>query len=279
MIYDCIIVGAGPAGVAAAMQLQRLGISPVIVECRRIGGCLWNARRIENYAGWPRGVTGEGFARALAQQLTLRHLRVLRECALTIRRAGKVIVVRTDRGVLRAQSVIVATGTQPKTARIPGEAAAARRKRLFYDQQSIVGPRGRRVLVIGGGDIACDYALALRDRGHQPLLLARSALRCNAALTREIRARHIARRMRVTFRAIRCDARGVAVVYVNGESRGDVVVVAVGRAPDLPSGARHTRGVFIAGDVRGGRSRQTQIAAGDGVRAALRLADYLRRIT
>ena len=73
MTYDCIIIGAGPAGVAAAVHMKRTGLNIVLIEKKNIGGLLRNANLIENYLGFPEGISGKRFAGCLR-----RHLQRLR---------------------------------------------------------------------------------------------------------------------------------------------------------------------------------------------------------
>lgn len=273
MIYDCAVVGAGPAGIAVAVQLKRAGWNVILFERGNIGGLVRNAHCIENCLGFPNGISGAQLARLLARHIRRQRLLLLHRDVRTISRRGSgPFHIRTSQGTVRARKVIIATGTMPREAGIPGERAMSG-KRVFYEIADLPPFRSKkRFLVIGGGDAGFDYAVALREAGHEPFVLARTGPRCIAALRRHAVALRIPCVERVTPLRLQRVGSAIELLCKEGRWRADYALIAIGRKPDLPRITVGDRsGLHYTGDVRGGQNRQVHIAAGDALRLALRL--------
>jgi thioredoxin reductase (NADPH) len=304
MRCDVAIVGAGPAGCAAAVQCVRLGLSVVLVDrTGAAGGLVRNAWRIENEPGTGGPLSGPDYAARLQAHVAAYDLRVV---------AGTVSRVTDDDGSFRlegegiavdAGAVIVATGTQPVRAGIPGEADLAGR-RLFYEVADALPLEPRSGLVIGGGEAAFDYALTLAGQGSDVTLLVRGeSHRANARLAEAV-AQEPAITVRYRTEGVLLLGSGAGMeAAVRGPGglekvAADVVLVAVGRLPVLPEVAAQstdpagddaafdgaegasvltsTPGLYIAGDARLGSLGQVGIAVGDGLECAHRAAEHLR---
>jgi len=175
MTHDVVIIGAGPAGLTAAIQLKRFGFEPLVVERRRIGGLALNANLVENYPGFPDGISGQGLVGLFSQQVARLGISVLADEAKQLVMNERSLSIVTNSRMLEARSVIVATGTVRKRLDIPGE-AGLRERRIFYEPTDLpqLG-RSDRVVVVGGGDAAFDYALRISSQAGSVCLIFRNA--------------------------------------------------------------------------------------------------------
>lgn len=293
---QAVIVGAGPAGVAAAVQCSRLGVRPLLLDrTGQAGGLVENAFLVENYPGLERPLDGRALTRRLRADLDRFELGVERAEVLRLESRAGGLSLRSDRGELSCRTVIVAVGTVPRELGISGERELAG-DRLFYEVRELLQrrPEAERVLIFGGGEAACDYALTLAARGIQARMLVRaSRLRAGGRLAAAVAASPL---IQVSTNA-RCEsfAAGPRVRVSLGEGatgsedeEADAVLVAVGRRSALPSlleekadaggaGVSHLPGLFLAGDARRGSLGQVGIAVGDGLSAAFELCSYLER--
>ena len=292
---DLLVVGAGPAGLAAATQALRAGLSVRVLDPERPGGLVRQALRVENYPGFPGGISGEDLANRIVAQAASVGVRVVPGAAERVGATGeRLSVARSVGRIAQARAVIIATGTRPRRLGVPGEAEAAGR-RVFYRVRDLLDAmRARTALVVGGGDCALDQALHLVQNGWEVRLLVR-ADRLNALplLVRRASERGlpIETRTRVQALVAHDDSIEARIEGPAGAARvtADAVLVSVGREPCLPAiegfdgvvavdpiGRTDLRGVYLAGDCRRGLMRQVAIAAGDGVAAAMDAVRYLQ---
>jgi thioredoxin reductase (NADPH) len=270
MIYDCAVIGAGPAGVAATVHLRRAGLWVALFEKRAVGGLLCNAGGVENYLGVPYGVRGSELALLFGEQLKRLKVEPIQETVTLITDDRRSLIVESDRRSVRSRRVIVATGTAPRPAGMRGEATWAG-KRLFYEFQDLPPlPPGTRVLIVGGGDAAVDAALRLRELRVSSLVITRGAVTAAPLLQKRAREQGIGWIEQASVQLVRQRGRKMELLGTAGQSwRADYVLVAVGRKPASPRiRVRRKQAVYWAGDVQNGHCRFVQAAAGDGVRAA-----------
>jgi thioredoxin reductase len=277
MTYDCVIVGAGPAGLIAAIQLKRSGHSVLLIEKSRIGGLLRNAKKVENYLGFAGGISGKELSRRLEEQLQSCDVEVVFEEVKEIRKGKDAFaVLASNPSSHEARSVIVATGTLPRKAGIEGEDELAG-ERVFYEPADL--PRfnnKKKFLIIGGGDAGFDYAVNLSSQGHSATIMTKSRTSCLLLLKEEAEARGIEVHEHITTKRMKKKGEMVEVAYDEETFTADYVLIAVGREPCLPRGVIEQEGLYIVGDVKNASRRQVHIAAGDGLRAALHLSDSIR---
>ena len=276
----------------AAVQLRRLGADPLLFESESLGGLLHHASRIDNYPGFPEGITGPALTARLAEQVRRFRVRIEPVGAERLAwsaRAG-VFSLGTAERTYRVERVIVASGTRPRPYSPALQAPRAVLDRLFDGIVPLRGKRDLRVAVIGGSDAAYDYALSLAGPNRVWLLQRSAAPRAIAPLV-EAAGKHpgisiepdcAVRAFSLRRGAVRIDAvrRGKPVVL-----EVDAVVSAIGREPELKFIPPRLRPLiptleaagrlWLAGDVVRGRMRQASIAAGDGMRAAMELWDAL----
>jgi thioredoxin reductase (NADPH) len=152
--YDVIIVGAGPAGLTAGIYSLRRGLKTLVLEGKLPGGRIVEAHLVENYPGFPDGVSGYALATRMVAQLEQVGGTITNEEVVSLSLEGEVKTVSTRRRHYTAKGVILAMGVQRRRLRIPGE------KELLGKGVSYCatcdGPlfRGRRVVVVGSGDEA-----------------------------------------------------------------------------------------------------------------------------
>jgi len=291
------IVGAGPAGIAAALQLARSGIEPLLLERERIGGLLLNANLVENYPGFPEGIPGEELARLFAQQLERVGVEVCYEEVLRLDHDGNAFLLETTKRRLTAEIAVLASGTKPKEftdCAIPEEAKG----RIFYEVYPLRGVRGERLAIVGAGDAAFDYALNLASRGNEVYILNRSSqVRCLPLLWERARAtpqiRYYENTAITRISTISTNRLFLELASSGSGTRGrcwtlevDRAIFAIGRVPRLDYLGEGLRGrlaqlqeegsLYLVGDVRRGRYRQVAIAVGDGLEAAMRIHQKLR---
>lgn len=307
---DVVVVGAGPAGVAATVQLVRQGLRPVVFERGEVGGMVWNARLIENYPGFPDGVGGPDMARLLEQELDRVGVRAVKEDVLSLDYADGLFVAETAARTVAARAAVVASGTMPRTLNeielapelTAGAAAGASAEvspdappdapaRVLRDVYPLWRVSGARVAVVGAGDAAYDYALNLSERNEVTLLSRGDTPSCLPLLSRAAEACDaIDVRSNTSVLSARPAADGSLELSCSSSDAGfrmsaDYLVVAIGREPAdgflserlvAGLGELEADGVFaFAGDVRSGIYRQTAIAAGQGVKAGMVIARRL----
>jgi thioredoxin reductase (NADPH) len=283
------IIGAGPAGAAAAIFLKRAGFEPLLLEERLPGGLLHEANLVENYPGFPEGISGGELASRIKAQLDRLGVRALKERVVSVKAVDRSFEIDTEDGAeFASNALVIATGTTSKKTDIPG-ADDIEGEKLFYGVSSLGRAQvdGKHVAILGGGDAALDYAINLSDKGGVVAIISRAPLSSLPLLADRARARGVSVATGCTVTGFTEADDGVVVACECSEGKRDfvcdLVVVAHGREPRLeiidpqlknrmdatsPPGTG-VPGLFMAGDVVRGINRQAAIAAGDGVLAAM----------
>jgi thioredoxin reductase (NADPH) len=176
--YDVAIIGAGPAGLAAGVYGASEGLSTALVEMLAVGGQIGTTSRIENYLGFPVGISGEDFAeRAYVQVLRFGVSIVLPASAVRLTHDGPAYQVQLDTGdVLTTRAVIIATGVSYRRI----DAAGLDQFTGLGVYYTPLAPpervrRGEPVVIAGGGNSAGQAAIALADRGHHVTIVIRGS--------------------------------------------------------------------------------------------------------
>jgi thioredoxin reductase (NADPH) len=174
--YDLVVIGAGPAGLAAAVYGASEGLSTLVVDGVATGGQAGMASRIENYLGFPAGLSGiELASRALVQARKFgAHIVVPRQ-AVALRREGNSYVVALDDGAeIMASTVITAIGAHYRKLGVPGEAELEGTNVYFAATEvEALECQGQDVAVVGGGNSAGQASLFLSERANRVYLIAR----------------------------------------------------------------------------------------------------------
>ena len=292
-IKDVVIIGAGPAGMATAIQLRRHGIEPVLLEQAEIGGLLRNANLVENYPGFPQGISGLSLVELFSRQLENAEVRVTLERVLEIEYRDGTFFTQTDGKTFTSTAAVVATGTRPKP--IADLVISDQVKsRVFSEIYPLLGAEGKRIAIVGAGDAAFDHALSLSGRNQVVILSRSKKTSCIPVLWERCEeSESISYMPDVTLRAIKNDESRAVLDYTDkGNQRemrllADYVVLATGRVPCLDMLGSHlkkrcaelirAKKLHLVGDVNNGTYRQTAICVGDGVRAAMEISKNMGR--
>jgi len=286
-LVDVAVIGAGPAGAAAAIQLKRSGVDFRIFEKERTGGLLRNANLVENYPGFPRGVAGPAFVRLIERHLKSLGVEVEKNEVLRIGYRNALFTLETRRGDFLARRCVIAAGTEP--LRLPDRlVSAGAEKRVFYEAAPLASrTKGLRIAVVGGGDAAFDYALNLARRNDVFILHRSRTPTCLPLLRQRAQAEpRITLLDGAELGGVRRMGRGLRLDLSRGQKRSvlevSFLLAAVGRKPALGfvtaglktrfAALRRARRLFLVGDVKNGSFRQTAMAGGDGIRAAMEIA-------
>lgn len=296
----CLIIGSGPAGYTAAIYASRANMAPILFEGLQPGGQLTTTTEVENFPGYPEGVTGPILMEDLRKQ-AIRFGADIRPGIITaVDFSNRPFKVTADNGdVITAETVIISTGASAKYLGLPDEqkyagmgvSACATCDGFFY--------RGRTVAVVGGGDTACEEALYLSGLAKKVYLIVRKDyLRASKVMQQRVLNKE---NITVLFN---CNTLGLfGEEVVEGakliENKGtdkeqifdisiDGFFLAIGHTPNTSvfagqinldeagyiiteghSTATNVPGVFAAGDVADPHYQQAVSAAGMGCRAAL----------
>ena len=288
---DVTIIGAGPAGIAAAIQLKRYGITPVVLERDSIGGLLRNANLVENYPGFPEGIPGLELVDLFEEQVKRASLDIRREEVVSVGFEGGVFLVETTGARFQTHILVAASGTKPR--RFDDlEIHPELEDKVFYEVYPLLGERGKEVAIVGAGDAAFDYALNLSRKNRVTILNRTNELKCLPLLwERALENSNIKYLENTEIKKLRTKSGKAMTLECTGpnglfELEVDYLIGAIGREPNLDflssavagqiEGLRSQGILFLIGDVKNEIFRQTSIAVGDGVMAAMQIANNLR---
>ena len=300
--YDVLVIGAGLAGMTAAMYASRYGMRTGLMERMMGGAQIINIENIENFPGFPQGVSGAELGPAVQEQAMDAGAEFIMGEVESISRDGEFKLVETDSGGYRAKAVIVAAGSSLKQLGIPGEEEMFGRGvshcatcdgPLYMEQ--VVG-------VVGGGDSAVDEALTLTEYADRVLLFhRRDQLRAHQAIQDRLLNN---RKIEVVWNTVVEEVLGEDTVtavrtrdvvanaenvvsltglflYVGLEPNSSLVskLVEVDNAGHIPvniSMETPVPGLYAVGDIRQNSASQLASAAGDGATAAISAFNFIR---
>jgi thioredoxin reductase (NADPH) len=301
-VYDVIIVGGGPAGLAAGLYSQRAVMKTMLFEKGLIGGQIAISKEVENYPG-VEGMTGLDLAEKLLQHARGFGLPIIREEVVAVTAGQDFHEVKLANGdIYRATALILASGGTAKKLGVPGEADYLGRGVSYCATCDGFFFRDRTVVVVGGGDTAAEEALYLARLARKVYLVHRgSSLKATRLLQKRVAAEPLVEIIWNTV--VSCIKGTVGVVEGveledtrTGERRNlqtDGVFIFIGFSPNsvlVPPEVKvnedgfvvtddkcetSVRGVFAVGDMRKKYANQIVIAAGDGALAALAAAEYV----
>lgn len=294
---DLVIVGAGPAGMTAAVYAARKGMNPLVLSADVGGQANWSSE-IENYMGFT-DIRGSELMNRFEEHMKAQRLRLAETRVKSVTRQGEGFAVEGEDGKsYRARAVIVATGKIPRMLNVPGE-AAFRGKGVSYCS-TCDGPlfRGARVAVVGGGNSAlqaCNDLLPIAAEVH---LISNTPLTADDAVKGKVLGRE---KLQVyencSVQSIEGDRLVTRVVFSGAGGRREIpvegVFVEIGLNPNssvVPENITRNElgeikvdcfcrtnmpGLFAAGDVTNAPGKQIIIAAGEGAKAALQAFEYI----
>ena len=289
--FETAIIGAGPAGIAAAIQLQRFGIETIIFERNNIGGLLLNANIVENYLGFPFGISGEKLVGLMERHLVKSRVLIRHEMIVNVEYDGSDFNIETGQSDYKSKTLVIASGTDPKYYNVPGLERTFG-KMTFSVVHPIADKSNRRIAIVGAGDAAFDYALNLA-RKNQVTINNRSDRKVCLPLLWD-RAKdnvNIEYHDNCILKSANPKNRQMELIWLRNGIEIRVVVdyllLAVGRKPNLDyvgesllarKSELEDKGLLhFIGDVLNGNFRQASIAAGQGIYAAMALHQKLNR--
>jgi len=302
MDHEVIMIGAGPTALTASIYTTREDIETLLLEKGVIGGLAAVTDWVDNYPGFPEGISGLDLAENLHKQAERFGAKIdLAEVLSVSNEAGKVKVATTD-GDMFAKAVLIATGSDYKKLGIPGESEYYARGVHYCATCDGAFYREKKLVVVGGGNSAVQEAMFLtKFASHVDLLVRGEKMRASDVLIHELEKNpKITVHMNTTTDEIVGDGKFVNKVVgtnvLNGEKVDfivDGVFVFIGLKPNTgflnnsveldEIGLIKTndkletsiKGVYAAGDVRSGATMQIASAVGEGATAALRIREYL----
>ena len=299
-----IIIGSGPAGWTAGIYAGRALLAPLLITGRAPGGQLALVSEIENYPGFPQGISGQELNQLMHQQAERFGTKVQMDEVTAVELSTHPFKVTTYGDEYGAQALIIATGTSPRKLRVPGEAEFTGRGVSYCATCDGFFFQNRRVVVIGGGDSAIEEALFLTRFASQVYVVhRRNRLRAEkVSQERAFRNEKIGFVWDTVVTEILGDGRvtGVRLKNVKTEEEStleaDGVFVYVGTIPNtgflegqlelddrgyiVTDRQCHTSvpGVFAAGDVQERVLKQISTAVGSGAMAAMEAEKFIAEL-
>jgi len=292
-IEDVVIIGAGPSGIAAAIQLKRYGINAVILEKDMIGGLLRNASLVENYPGFPNGISGPELISLFQQHLAKWDIDVIRNEVTGLEFANDLFAVTCAWRSYNARMVMIATGTAPKEIDDIHIRKGSKNK-ILYEVYPLLNENNLRIAIVGAGDAAFDYAINLANANEVTILNRGGEVKCLPLLYDRAMAMDRIRYLdHIRIDSIDGDAAdGLKIECHHSDEtlqlNTDYLIFAVGRKPQLDflseefkamAKKLEDRGLlYFAGDIKNAIYRQTAIAVGDGIMATMKIYKKLKEI-
>jgi thioredoxin reductase (NADPH) len=303
--YDIAVIGGGPAGLTAGLYAGRGGLRAAIIEKLAPGGLVANTERIDNYPGFPEGISGFELAQRMRDQAARFGAEIVPDEAIAVVPEAKSFVVSLASGKsLRAKAVIIATGAYPKTLGVPGERELLGKGVSYCAVCDGAFFRNQEVAVVGGGDSAVQEAVYLAGLCSKVTVVhRRSSLRAAESLQKlAFRNDRISFAWNRTVAGIQGGESVAGLRVMDKESGAFEVIPAsgvfiyVGYSPNSAvvrglvrldeSGyivtddgmATSVPGIFAAGDVRRKLVRQISGAVGDSATAAVAAQQYIENL-
>lgn len=304
--YDLVVVGGGPAGLTAALYTAREGIDTLVLDRSGLGGQAALTERLDNFPGFPEGISGAEFAERLKRQAERFGVETVGAADVRkIRKEGEFVCVTTREGnEYGAYAVLIATGSTYRRLDVPGEDDFIGAGIHFCATCDAAFYKGAdELLVVGGGNSAAEEGVYLTKFAKKVTLVTKDPQLTASAILRQKVDEHP--QMEVIPDATVAEFRGgkrLASVLVRDVNTGKTrelrpagVFVFIGLRPNTgflsENGVGLTQwgfvetdhelrttvpGVYAAGDVRAGSTKQAASAAGEGATAALMIRNFLR---
>jgi thioredoxin reductase (NADPH) len=292
--YEVVIIGGGPAGLTAGLYTSRARLNSLLIEKGLVGGQIVNAEKIDNYPGFPEGISGLKLGELMHQQATKYGLKTIIAEVTGIEPQPKQIVVKTTEGNFTAKAVIIASGSERRKLGIPGEEEFTGKGVSYCATCDAAFFKGLPVAVVGGGNAAITEALHLTKFASKVTVIhRRDQLRASRILqdkafsqpkieflwdtvAEEIEGEGLVTGIKLrqakTGKKSTLEIAGVFISvglkpntdYLKGVlplDDGGYVITNDKMETEIP-------GIFAAGDIRRNSARQAITAAGDGATAA-----------
>ena len=291
---DVIIIGAGPAGLATAIQLKRFGVHPILFERAEAGGLLRNANLVENYPGFPPGISGVDLVSLFIQQSRNLSIEVTYEEVIELVYDKEIFQARTTQANYASKVTVIATGTKPVRFLVPSVPDELS-DRVFYEVSDLLQAVNKNIVIVGSGDAAFDYALNLSRKNRITILNRGEQPKCLPLLwERAQKVSEITYKNNTEVYQLRKDSNIGLWLDCYTPAGGiqvhtDYLVGAIGReacldcvSDDFLQQAQvlQEQGLlYMIGDVKNGIYRQTAIAVGEGIMTAMKICRKLKEIS
>jgi thioredoxin reductase (NADPH) len=299
--YELIVIGGGPGGLTAGLYAIRAGLKTLLLEKSMYGGQIINSQHVENYPGFPDGISGFELASLMQQQATNYGLEMVTQEVTGIK-AGKTHWVITSENEYETDVVIITAGSEYSRLGVPGEENYIGKGVSYCATCDGFLFREKDVAVVGGGDTAITDALELGQHVSTVYIIhRRDQLRAGQMLQQrafdhpkiqfkwdsiveEIKGDTLVKELKL--RNVKTDERSslevsglfVAVgLHPNSGPFKDVVAVnETGQIIVNESMRTSVEGIYAAGDIRAHSARQVSTAVGDGATAAMAAFKYIK---
>lgn len=300
---ELVIIGAGAAGLSAAQYGARANLKTLVIEELAPGGQALFIDQLENYPGILEPISGYDLTEAMKAQAERFGAEFMTASVESIKKNGAEFEIVTAEGLIKAEAVIIATGAKHRRLGVPGEKEFIGRGVSYC--ATCDGPffKGKKIMVVGGGDSACDEAMYLAKLSDKITMIHRKdRFRAQKALADRVLGKP---GIKVAFNTVAVEIKGTKKVesvvlrdVVTGETWEepmDAVFVFVGSDPQValvPDAAKDEAnslitddhmatsipGLFAAGDVRVSPFRQIVTACSDGATAAHSASQYIDEV-
>jgi len=300
-IYEVIIIGGGPGGLTAGLYTSRARLSTLLIESALFGGQMTTTELIENYPGFPQGVTGDELSRRMEEQAKRFGMETVPQEVVKVSLEGDMKVVQTYESTYRCDALIISTGTEYRKLGVPGEKEFAGKGVSYCATCDGAFFRDSQIVVVGGGDSALTEALFLTKFVKELTIVhRREALRG----TKIYQERALANpKIKFLWNSIVQEIKGdsmVRSIIVKNVKTGEIkefetegAFLFVGLVPrtqflkgivQMDEGGyiltnehceTSARGIFAVGDCRKKLLRQIATAVGDGATAAFAAEKFL----
>ena len=293
--YEVIIIGSGPAGLTAGLYTSRAKLNSLLIEGGLVGGQIVNAQWIENYPGFPEGISGFELGQLMHQQATKYGLKTVTAEATGVELQQEQKVVKTTKGNFIAKAVIIASGSERYKLGIPGEEEFTGKGVSYCATCDAAFFREQPVAIVGGGDTAITEALHLAKFASRVTVIhRRHQLRASRifqekalaepkieflwdTVVEEIVGKDSVKRLKlhqvVTGEKPTLEIAGIFISIGlkpnTNYLKGILPLDATGHISTNEKMETEIAGIFAAGDIRHHSAQQAIAAAGDGATAAI----------
>ena len=302
--YDIIIIGGGPAGLCAGMYTARSRLSTLLIERGAIGGQIINTQWVENYPGYPDGISGIDLTELMHKQAEKFGMETLIDEVTGVELANDPKIITTAEGSYTARAIIIASGSERQKLGVPGETEFTGRGVSYCATCDGIFFTDKPVAVVGGGNAAITEALELTKFASKiSVIHRRDELRAAKILQEKALAEP---KIEIVWNSVMDEVTGDT--FVDGIKLSNVktkeksalnvagVFMAIGFKPNTEylqgavevdknnaiitdeKMATSVPGIYAAGDIRSNSIRQVIAATGDGAVAAVNAEKYIAGI-
>jgi thioredoxin reductase (NADPH) len=292
-LYDVIIIGGGPAGLTAGLYASRNKLSTLLIEKGLVGGNINEAEKVDNYPGFPQGISGMDLTALMHQQALLYGTEVINDDVLTIKIEDKIKIVKTQQGDFSAKVVIIAGGSERQKLNVPGEKEYTGKGVSYCATCDAPFFREKRVAIVGGGNAALYEALHIAKFASKVSIIhRRDQLRATPVVqdkafaepkiefiwntaVKEIQGETFVNRLKLADvnsgkeSFLELDGVFVAIGLLPNTAYLKDIVALDDKGYIIVNNKMETSvpGIFAAGDIRANSIRQVIAACGDGASA------------